>query len=187
MDKIARVKEQIKLYVPLPKLHRDKGGNPPDVLIQVVTGDQRGAGTDCKVWVILHDDESQCSPPIRLGKRLTTNCRSQTCEFKVSSQISNLKNISVIEFWLEKFGVGEAWFVKYFAVTILAENITTIFPIHRWVDPTLPHQLFLPYDCCLPQNTPELVFNQRWDELVKNRSEYTYKQRVKHGPSQVIT
>ncbi|MPC76759.1 Lipoxygenase y domain-containing protein 1 [Portunus trituberculatus] len=158
-----------------------------DVMITVVTGDRRGAGTDSKVFIILHDDQGRASSTLRLTNRMITNCRGQTCTFKRYSGLPDLRNVTAIELWLEKFGVGAAWFVDRLVVTVMGSDNKAVFPVLRWVKPS-PHHLTLTVnDCLLPQDTPEKLLTQRMHDIGQKKEVYRYTQNVKDGPTQVST
>ncbi|KAK4287142.1 hypothetical protein Pmani_039782 [Petrolisthes manimaculis] len=163
----------------------DTGAGMDDVAIEVVTGDRRGAGTDCKVFVILHDDKGRTSPSLRLNKRFTTNCRAQTCTFRKNTGLPSLTSVSKIEFWLEKFGMGADWFVDRITVTVLATGKRSVFPLTRWVKPALDHTFMLTNDCLLPQETPNSLRAQRMTELGYKKAVYKYICNVPGGPAQV--
>ncbi|XP_045132504.1 allene oxide synthase-lipoxygenase protein-like isoform X6 [Portunus trituberculatus] len=156
-----------------------------DVMITVVTGDRRGAGTDSKVFIILHDDQGRASSTLRLTNRMITNCRGQTCTFKRYSGLPDLRNVTAIELWLEKFGVGAAWFVDRLVVTVMGSDNKAVFPVLRWVKPS-PHHLTLTVnDCLLPQDTPEKLLTQRMHDIGQKKEVYRYTQNVKDGPTQI--
>uniref|UniRef100_A0A0P4W1A9 Lipoxygenase domain-containing protein n=1 Tax=Scylla olivacea TaxID=85551 RepID=A0A0P4W1A9_SCYOL len=156
-----------------------------DVMITVVTGDRRGAGTDSKVFIILHDDQGRASSTLRLANRMITNCRGQTCTFKRYSGLPDLRAVTAIELWLEKFGVGAAWFVDRVVVTVVGSDNKAVFPVLRWVKPS-PHHLTLTVnDCLLPQDTPEKLLAQRMHDIGHKKEVYRYTQNVKNGPVQI--
>ena len=159
-----------------------------DVNIEVKTGNKCGAGTDGKVWLILYDEVGRTSLPIRLSNRLINNSRNQSSFFQVKSKMSDLRQITMIEFWLEKFGLGEAWYVEYLKISVLGENYGApiVFPVHRWIRPQSEHFLLIPYDSYLPQNSLEKLNLQRKTELRERRQNYRYKQYIENGPMQVI-
>lgn len=157
----------------------------PDVLITVVTGDRRGAGTDSKVFLVLHDEQGRASSTLRLTNRMITNCRGQTSTFKRQSGLPNLRAVTAIELWLEKFGVGAAWFVERICVDVLQGEGQAVFPVLRWVHPSPHHLTLTVHDCLLPQHTPERLLPQRMSDLGHKKEVYRYKQNVKDGPMQV--
>ncbi|XP_066942821.1 allene oxide synthase-lipoxygenase protein-like isoform X3 [Macrobrachium rosenbergii] len=156
-----------------------------DIIVTVVTGDRRGAGTDSKVFVILSDDQGNLSSTLRLSNRLTTNSRGQTCRFKRFSGIPDLRTVTSIDFWIEKFGVGPAWYVDRFCITIVATGNTIVFPVHRWLSSSRLRLKLTPNDCLLPQDTPEMFRYQRMNELGAKRLSYRYTQHVEGGPMQI--
>ncbi|XP_045601794.1 allene oxide synthase-lipoxygenase protein isoform X4 [Procambarus clarkii] len=156
-----------------------------DVVITVVTGDRRGAGTDSKVFVILYDAEGHSSSTLRLNNRITTNCRGQTSTFKRNSEISNLTSVVRIEFWIEKFGVGAGWFVDRISVKVAATGKEAVFPVLRWVKPSPVHTFLTVNDCLLPQDTPDFLKAQRMTNLGHKKKVYRYKQNVPDGPAQI--
>ncbi|XP_047475115.1 allene oxide synthase-lipoxygenase protein-like isoform X3 [Penaeus chinensis] len=156
-----------------------------EVLITVVTGDKQGAGTDSKVFVILHDTEGNSSPTLRLNNRMITNKRGQSCTFKRKAGIPGLKALSMIEFWIEKFGVGAAWFVDRFTVRILKTDEVFVFPVLRWIKPSHAHMTLTVYDLSLPQDTPEKLLPQRMTNLGTKKRLYRYTQHVPGGPAQI--
>ena len=158
---------------------------PADVMITVVTGDRQGAGTDSKVFIILHDEQGRASNKLRLQNRMTTNRRGQTCTFKCYSGLDDLRAITTIELWMEKFGVGAAWFVDRVCVTVLSSDTKAMFPVLRWVKPTQYHLILTINDCLLPQETPDKLKAQRMNDLGYKKEIYRYKQNVKDGPAQV--
>ncbi|XP_064100110.1 allene oxide synthase-lipoxygenase protein-like isoform X3 [Macrobrachium nipponense] len=156
-----------------------------DIIVTVVTGDRRGAGTDSKVFLILTDDQGNVSSTLRLNNRLITNSKGQTCKFKSFSGIPDLKNVTSIDFWIETFGVGPAWYVDRFCITIVATRNTIVFPVHRWLSSSRLRLKLTSNDCLLPQDTPEIFRNQRMNELGEKRLSYRYKQNVEGGPMQI--
>lgn len=157
----------------------------PDVTITVVTGDRRGAGTDSKVFIILYDEQGRASSTLRLANRMITNCRGQTCTFSRYSGLPDLRSVASIELWIEKFGVGAAWFVDRVCVTVVSSGIKSVFPLLRWVKPSPHHITLTVNDCLLPQDTPEKLLAQRMSDLGHKKEVYRYKQNVKNGPMQV--
>lgn len=156
-----------------------------DVAITVITGDKQGAGTDSKVYVILHDDEGNTSPILRLTNRMITNKRGQTCTFKRHSALPNLTRVAMLEFWIEKFGVGAAWFVDRFNVKVLQSEEEFVFPVMRWIKPSTGHLTLTVNDLSLPQQTPDKLKAQRMTNLGAKKKTYRYKQNVPGGPVQV--
>ena len=156
-----------------------------DLEIEVKTGDKRGAGTDCKLWVVVTDIKGRSSHPLRLSNRLFTNWRNQICSFKLKSRITDLEEVCHLEFWLEKFGFGEHWFVEYIKIRVVDNNSETMYPIHRWVHPVDHHFCVVPFDCSLPQLTLTNLRPQRHDEIVEKKQEYRYRQKVDSGPMMV--
>ncbi|XP_050721605.1 allene oxide synthase-lipoxygenase protein-like isoform X3 [Eriocheir sinensis] len=157
----------------------------PDVAITVVTGDRRGAGTDSKVFLVLHDDQGRASSTLRLTNRMITNCRGQTCTFTRYSGLPDLRAVTAIELWLEKFGVGAAWFVDRVCVTVMRSECQAVFPVLRWVKPSPHHLTLTVHDCNLPQHTPERLLPQRMSDLGHKKEVYRYKQNVEGGPVQI--
>ncbi|XP_042240591.1 allene oxide synthase-lipoxygenase protein-like isoform X3 [Homarus americanus] len=166
---------------------RDKNHNneKDDVEIKVVTGDRRGAGTDSKVFIILHDSNGRSSPQLRLNNRMTTNCRGQSCTFNRNSGIPDLTNVSRIEFWIEKFGLGAGWFVDRICVKLLSTEKSWVFPVLKWVKPSKEHIVLTVNDCLLPQHTPMDLRAQRMTDLGFKKAIYRFKQNVPHGPAQI--
>lgn len=162
-------------------------GPKRDLLVEVKTGDKKGAGTDCKIWFILHDDQGRVSSPFRLPNRFSKNTRNSTSQFRFQSKMVDLKNIVLLEFWIEKFGLGTLWYVEYFKITNVYNGKTFAFPYHRWVKPNAGEHLFIALnDASLPQDTThEVLRKQRTDELRNKRQEYRYKQHIDDGPMQV--
>lgn len=156
-----------------------------EVIITVVTGDRQGAGTDSKVYVILHDAEGKTSPTLRLNNRMITNKRGQSCTFKRKAGIPGLTAVAMIEFWIEKFGVGAAWFVDRFTVKVIRTDEEFVFPVMRWIKPSQTHMMLTVHDLSLPQETPEKLRAQRMTNLGSKKKIYRYTQNVPGGPVQV--
>ncbi|XP_076063715.1 polyunsaturated fatty acid 5-lipoxygenase-like isoform X3 [Oratosquilla oratoria] len=174
-----------------------KNSVPHDVIIEVVTGDKLGAGTDSKLFVVLHDVDGRTSQELRLNNRLTTNCRGQSCRFQVCSGVEQgLGLVHMIQFRLQKFGLGHDWFVDRFAVTVVSSGASSVFPVHRWIkangnayfigryDINLPH---LPHLENLPEHQLRAQQSQRMGELGRKRENYKYKCHIPGGPAQVET
>lgn len=154
--------------------------------MEVKTGDKQGAGTDCKVFVILHDDCGRVSLPIRLHNRLIANSRNACSKFRVQSKMPELRNIVLLEFWIKKFGLGALWYVDHFKVTNVVMRRQFIFPVHRWVSPGVDHFLVENYDVSIPQSiTENNLLKQRKKELEEQRKEYKYVQNAEGVPVQV--
>ena len=154
--------------------------------IQIQTGDLRGAGTDCKLFMRLYDDRNRSTGDMRLGNRFTTNCRGQLSKFYVKTNIGDATKIQTIEFYLEKFGLGELWFVEWIKVIPMATGgEESFFPIHRWVGAHGERTVIAPFDSCLPQMAPTETIPFRNKELLRKRTEYQFDQKADGGPAQV--
>lgn len=172
---------------PMPR-RREVSKEDADCEVLIKTGDQRGAGTDSKIFIILHENEGRTTQSIRLGNRFTTNCRGQLSKFYIQTNLTDFQTVSILEFYLEKFGIGELWFVQWIQVVILNEALgtpTIVFPVHRWVGSSDEHITLCPYDICLPQFAPPATLAFRSKELIKKRTNFQYAMKIENGPVQV--
>lgn len=170
-------------------LHRDVPRDEADCEVLVKTGDRRGAGTDSKLFIILHDNRDRATKPLRLSNRLTTNCRGQLSQFFVQTNLKDIQTVSLLEFYLEKFGIGDLWFVEWIKVIMSPEGVgrdSVLFPVHRWIGSCDDHIFICPNDTSLPQFAPPTTIAFRAKELIKKREHYRYTQKFEGGPAQVL-
>ncbi|KAH9509995.1 Arachidonate 12-lipoxygenase, 12R-type [Bulinus truncatus] len=95
-----------------------------DYIVDIKTGDSLGAGTNANVWIILYDENSNATPPIKLtdSRVLTTNLNEALPTFSrfCKSDTSNLKKDDIgQELPLEE----QFSFIDQFRLQILTFNL----------------------------------------------------------------
>ncbi|CAC5374175.1 ALOX5 [Mytilus coruscus] len=148
--------------------------------ITVKTGDQKGAGTDVNVYIILH------------GKGIKTNEskldnffkndfeRGKVDTFSFDSEV-DISEVQRIELRRDNCGLYSNWYVDWIEVTIGKKNITFIFPAMKWIKAN--GRYFFHHETCLPQN--DLFLESRKLELQTIQAEYQLKVHIPGLPAQV--
>ena len=120
--------------------------------IDVKTGDSWGAGTNANVEIILRGNGKQ-TEKFKLNKNWRDDFkRGKTDDFCVTSE-TNIAEVTNIELWRDSTGLFSSWYVDYIEVTNLMTDITSMFPVLKWItaDKRYP---FSHVDTCLPQDDP---------------------------------
>ncbi|XP_013386239.1 allene oxide synthase-lipoxygenase protein-like [Lingula anatina] len=154
-------------------------------VLQVKTGDRKGAGTDANVTVILHDDHGKKSSPLKLDHPLRDDLERGSLDvFPVAEPLKEFGKIQKIEFTMEKFGLASDWYVESVCIEDKRQEsiIPYMFPIHRWIRPSRRY-VFDHLDCKLPQDDQEI--DQRKEELTEKRKIYELEQKAPGLPAQV--
>ncbi|XP_067141775.1 allene oxide synthase-lipoxygenase protein-like [Centruroides vittatus] len=152
------------------------------LLIHVVTGDRKGAGTDANVWLVLHDDGNNRSTITKLNRRFRNDNERGSINTFTAYPGNNFGKPIKIELWRDSFGIGDSWYLEMINVEDPETGEISHFPVHRWIK--ADHQyVLMKYDCCLPQKTD--CVHQRKMELREKRHLYYFHQHIDCGPSQV--
>ncbi|CAC5379791.1 ALOX5 [Mytilus coruscus] len=149
--------------------------------ISVKTGDQKGAGIDANVYIILH------------GKGLQTTKVNLDTFFKNNFDRGSIDNYSVdfdvdipevkrIELWHDTEGVFSNWYLDWIEVTNVESDITSLFTVMKWIKADV-HYFFNNIDTCLPQDDP--FQKMRLVELETMKEEYQLQVKVPGLPAQV--
>ncbi|XP_023237606.1 allene oxide synthase-lipoxygenase protein-like [Centruroides sculpturatus] len=152
------------------------------LLIHVVTGDRKGAGTDANVWLVLHDDRNNRSTITKLNRRFRNDNERGSINTFTAYPGNNFGKAIKIELWRDSFGIGDSWYLQMINVEDPETGEISHFPVHRWIK--ADHQyVLMKYDCCLPQKHD--CVHQRKMELREKRNLYCFHQHIDCGPSQV--
>ncbi|KAH9509993.1 hypothetical protein Btru_044798 [Bulinus truncatus] len=164
-----------------------------DYIVEIKTGDSLGAGTNANVWIILYDENSNATPPIKLDQFLKNNFeRSSTDVFQISkSDTSNLKKdgqVAKIEFWRDDHGNSSDWYVDKIEVRNKNTGSTFLFPVNRWVNANY-HYKIKHLDTSLPQHEHDDLKDTRRQYLLEKTKNYVLDQKFPkefpNGPVQV--
>ncbi|XP_074658773.1 allene oxide synthase-lipoxygenase protein-like [Tubulanus polymorphus] len=153
------------------------------VVINVKTGDRKGAGTDSDIKVRLHDDNGKVLPEVLLDNLFRNDLeRNTTDSFRVPLDFPDSGPLTTIEIVNDSFGLLPDWYVEKIEVKHKKINETFVFPIYRWIKPNCPY-VFRCLDTSLPQNDPHIEQRQR--ELKEKQAVYKYTEKVIGAPVQV--
>lgn len=163
------------------------GNSNRNLSVNVYTGDKKSAGTDATVFVVLHDDKNNATPPITLNNTLRNdfergNVDSFPVPTKITSLLSQPIKIKRIEIWQDGSGLDSNWFVDRIEIENKAAGETFVFPVFRWIKANVHHQIVL-LDTSLPQF--DQFPDQRKRVLEEKRSVYQLAQKLPNGPVQV--
>lgn len=152
------------------------------LLIHVVTGDRKGAGTDANIWLVLHDEKDNKSSITKLNRRFRNDNERGSINTFTAFPGDNFGKTCKIELWRDSFGIGDSWFLDMINVEDSETGEISHFPVHRWIK--ADHQYVISqYDCCLPQKAHSQ--HQRKQELKEKKHLYYCYQHIKDGPCQV--
>ncbi|KAH9509997.1 hypothetical protein Btru_044803 [Bulinus truncatus] len=164
-----------------------------DYIVEIKTGDSLGAGTNANVWIILYDENSKATPPIKLDQFLKNNFeRGTTDVFQISkSDTSKLKKdgqVAKIEFWRDDHGNSSDWYVDEIEVKNKNTRSTFLFPVNSWVSAN-KHYKIKHLDTSLPQHEDDDLKEPRKQFLDEKRKNYVLDQKFPkefpNGPVQV--
>lgn len=152
-------------------------------VLQVRTGDRKGAGTDANIFARLVDEAGNATAEVKLD-RFLRNDHERGCEgFYYVSPEPAIERPTVLEIRRDRSGVADDWFLE--KVTVLLRECwepVTVFPVARWISADRKH-VFREYDCLLPQD--DQFANQRAEELARRRRALEYTQNLDGAPVQV--
>ncbi|CAG2249787.1 ALOX5 [Mytilus edulis] len=137
----------------------------PSYTISVKTGDQKGAGIDANVYIILHGKGLQTTK-VNLDTFFKSNFdRGSIDNYTVDFDV-DIPEVKRIELWHDTEGVFCNWYLDWIEVTNVESG----------------HHLFI-YDTCLPQDDP--FQKMRLAELENMKEEYELQVKVPGLPAQV--
>lgn len=148
--------------------------------ITVKTGDQKGAGTDANVYIILH------GKGIKTEERKLDNFfkndfeRDKVDTFSFDSEVY-VSEVQRIGLRRDDIGLDRNWYVDWIEVTIEKNNTTFVFPVMKWIKANCCY--FFNHETCLPQNDPFL--ESRKLELQTIQAEYQLEVHIPGLPAQV--
>lgn len=154
------------------------------VIITILTGDVKGAGTDSNVYIMLISESGIQSREIHLDCRWRDDFEKGNVDsFKVGG-ISQLGSIGKILLWRDSSGLNDDWFVQWVKVKNLHALVDSVdcFPVNRWIrrDKRI---VLTKYDCILPQFDENQ--EQRATEILEKRKTYGLRRRKPGIPKQV--
>ncbi|KAH9509992.1 hypothetical protein Btru_044797 [Bulinus truncatus] len=152
-----------------------------DYIVEIKTGDSLGAGTNANVWIILYDENSNVTPPIKLDQLLKNNFeRGATDSFQISkSDTSNLKKdeqVAKIEFWRDDQGNSSDWYVDKIEVKNKTTQSIYVFPVYRWINANF-HYKIRHLDTSLPQHEHDDLKEPRKQLIEEKRKNYVLDQK----------
>ena len=151
-------------------------------IVNVKTGDQRQAGTDANVKLILHAESGQKSDEISLDYLFRDDFeRGQLDSFQLKN-LGHLGDIHKIELWRDNSGLGADWYVDYIEIENVDSRQRFVFPLFRWIK-AHKHYIVRHMDNCLPQYDEEPDY--RAEELEEKRRHYHCMAKFDGGPAQV--
>ncbi|XP_074661809.1 allene oxide synthase-lipoxygenase protein-like isoform X1 [Tubulanus polymorphus] len=153
------------------------------VVITVKTGDRKGAGTDAKIKIRLHDSDGWVSPDITLDNMFKDDFERNTANsFSVQRGFPDCGSFTAIEIISDQSGLMPDWYVDTIHVLHRRLEETFVFPIYRWIKEKRVY-IFRCLDVSLPQFDP--YHEQRRDELRQKRDVYKYCEKYPGAPVQV--
>ncbi|KAH9509994.1 hypothetical protein Btru_044799 [Bulinus truncatus] len=164
-----------------------------DYIVDIKTGDSLGAGTNANVWIILYDENSNATPPIKLDQLLNNKFeRGATDVFQIcKSDTSNLKKdgqVAKIELWRDDQGNSSDWYVDKIEVRNKNTDSIYVFPVNRWVHAN-SHYKIKHLDTTLTQHEHDDLKESRKQFIVEKRENYVLDQKFPkefpNGPVQV--
>ncbi|BFZ24548.1 hypothetical protein BsWGS_27587 [Bradybaena similaris] len=163
------------------------GNSNRNLAVNVYTGDKKSAGTDATVFIVLHDDKNNTTPPITLNNTLRNdfergNVDTFSVPIRITSFLSQPIKIKRIEIWQDGSGLDSNWFVDRIEIENKATGETFVFPVFRWIKANVHYQIGL-LDTSLPQF--DEFPDQRKRVLEEKRAAYQLAQKLPNGPVQV--
>jgi len=161
-----------------------------DFVINVKTGDIKGAGTDSNVYCTLLSEDGVLSRAMKLDCRWKDDFEKGNVDtFYVNTGQPSFGPIKEIEIWRDESGLNDDWYVEWINVKKAypekhEDNPDQVFPFHRWVSSDR-HLKIRKYDCILPQFDPNK--DQRKWELENKRKVYVLSRKAPGIPKQVET
>lgn len=177
--------------------------------ILVKTGNQEKAGTDANVWVMLEDENSTRTAPLKLDNLFYDDLERGVLDWYTQPIPAEFGKVKRLHVKRDRQGPGDDWFCDYIIVQdprglrdssskfrgiskfrcpgIVMENndgfsVETYFPICRWI--TADHTYsFKEYGVSLPNE--DIMTNLRLRDLEAKRDSYKFVINMEYGPVQV--
>jgi len=147
--------------------------------ISVKTGDKIGDGTDAKVSIRLHGQETR-TDTYDLNN-FFKNSAGNIDDYSVTPEI-NIPEVQRIELWRDNWIWFSNWYLEWIEVTNPSSEITTTFSVMKWIKAG-KHYFFNHIDTCLPQD--EQFKEQRMMELITMQNQYQLEVKIPGLPAQV--